>query len=86
MTTERPKIAGDLEVDEVDDGLVVFQERTERVHHLNATAAVVFQLCDGRRDRAEIAAIVGDLFGLDHEPAGEVQSCIDRLAQEGLVG
>ena len=85
MTTERPTTAEDLEVNEVEDGLIVYQESTERVHHLNPTASIVFQLCDGGHDAAAIAAIVGELFGLEDAPAGAVESCISRFVQEGLV-
>jgi coenzyme PQQ synthesis protein D (PqqD) len=85
MTYERPRIAQGLELNEVEDGLIVYQESTERLHHLNPTAAIVFQLCDGSRDAAEIAIDVAELFGLEHPPTGVVDSCIARFAQERLV-
>jgi hypothetical protein len=85
MTTERPRTAEDLEFNEVADGLIVFQEATERVHHLNRTAAIVFELCDGNHDAAAIATIVGRLYGLEAAPADAVESCIARFVQEGLV-
>lgn len=85
MTAEQPRRAPRLELDEVDDGLIVYQESTERLHHLNPTAAIVFQLCDGSHDAASIAEIVGELFGLDRPPADAVDACISRFLQEGLV-
>jgi Coenzyme PQQ synthesis protein D (PqqD) len=85
MTNERPRTAQGLEFNEVEDGLIVYQESTERVHHLNPTAAIVFQLCDGSRDATEIASIVAELFGLEHPPADAVESCIARFVQERLV-
>jgi hypothetical protein len=85
MTSERPQIAEGLEINEVDDGLIVYQESIERVHHLNPTASVVFQLCDGSRDAAAIAATVGELFGLADVPDEEVQSCLSRFVREGLI-
>jgi len=85
MSFDRPRIATDLEINEVEDGLIVYQEALERVHHLNPTASVVFQLCDGSRDAATIATIVGKLFELEDEPHGEVASCLSRFIQEGLV-
>jgi len=85
MTSERPQIAEGLEINEVDDGLIVYQESIERVHHLNPTASVVFQLCDGSRDAGAIAATVGELFGLEDVPDEEVQSCLSRFVREGLV-
>ena len=85
MTNERPRTAQGLEFNEVEDGLIVYQESTERVHHLNPTAAIVFQLCDGSRDATEIASVVAELFGLEHPPADVVESCIARFVQERLV-
>jgi hypothetical protein len=85
MTSECPQIAEGLEITEVDDGLIVYQESIERVHHLNPTASVVLQLCDGSRVAAEIAATVGELFGLEDAPDQEVESCLSRFAREGLV-
>ncbi len=85
MTNERPRTAQGLEFNELEDGLIVYQESTERVHHLNATAAVVLQLCDGTRDATEIASVVGELFGLEHPPADAVESCLARFVQERLV-
>jgi Coenzyme PQQ synthesis protein D (PqqD) len=85
MTIERPQIAEGLEIEEVDDGLIVYQESVERVHHLNPTASVVFQLCDGSRDAASIATAVGTLFGLEDPPRDEVDSCLSRFLREGLL-
>lgn len=85
MTTDRPRIANDLEINEVEDGLIVYQESVDRVHHLNPTASVVLQLCDGDHDAGTIATMVGELYGLDHAPVEEVQSCLSRFVQEGLV-
>ena len=43
---------------EVDDGFVVFDASTDRVHYLNPTATVVFSLCDGTRTTEEVAELV----------------------------
>jgi hypothetical protein len=85
MSSERPQMAEGLEINEVDDGLILYQESIERVHHLNPTASVVFQLCDGSRDAVAIAAAVGKLFGLEDVPHEEVESCLSRFVREGLV-
>jgi hypothetical protein len=74
-----------LEVHESADGLIVFQEIDDRVHHLNATASIIFELCDGTHDVAGIAAQVRDAFTLDHLPIGETTECLKMLIREGLV-
>jgi hypothetical protein len=41
-----------LDVDEVSDGYVIYQTGSDRVHYLNKTAAIVFELCDGAASAA----------------------------------
>lgn len=85
MTPAAPKAAGDLEIHETEDGLIVYQESTSRVHHLNQTAAVILELCDGVRDVAEISRTLAELFGLAESPVAETSACIGELVREGLV-
>src|SRR4051812_18637078 len=42
MSDAHPKHAANLEVNEADDGLVVYDPAAGMVHHLNASAAVIF--------------------------------------------
>ena len=74
-----------LDVNEVPDGYVVYQLLTDRVHYLNKTAAIIFELCDGERDAGDIAACVGQMFKLENTADGEVEACIQSLLKEGLV-
>ena len=85
MTEARPTIDDDLDVNETDDGLIIYVPATDRVHHLNPAAAVVLQLCDGSRTRAEIADGVREVFSLETSPASETEECLERLSREGLV-
>jgi hypothetical protein len=74
-----------LDINELDDGLIIFSESTDTVHHLNHTAAVVLQLCDGSRDTAEIAEVVAATFGLAEAPTADVADCVRDLSAKGLV-
>jgi PqqD family protein of HPr-rel-A system len=80
-----PVRAESLDVNEVEDGVIVYDESTDRVHHLNNTAAVVLELCDGSLDADGIATKVAEAFGLPDPPREEVRTCLDRLVAEGLV-
>lgn len=82
---QNPQTAEGLDVSETEDGLVVYHDATDTVHHLNRTAAVVFGLCDGTRDADAIAAEVGTLFALDEPPLEEIASCLDELSETGLI-
>ena len=83
--TVRPCAVDGLEVTEADDGLVVYVEATETIHHLNRTAAIVFGLCDGARDAPAIADELGLLFSLDAPPLAETVECLAELERLGLI-
>lgn len=74
-----------LDVTEVDDGLVVFEPTSRRVHHLNVTATLVFELCTGANDAAAIAQVVQTAFGLPDVPREEVDTVLASLQAESLL-
>jgi hypothetical protein len=82
----RPTKLEGVEISEVADGLVVYQDAPERVHYLNHTAAVVYELCNGAHTEEEIAQLLRDAYGLDEPPVEEVRSCLEVLRREGVVG
>jgi hypothetical protein len=77
--------AADLEVYEAEDGLLVFHPATDRVHHLNATASVVFELCNGATQRAELPGLVARLFSLEGPPREVVESVLQELVGHGVL-
>jgi PqqD family protein of HPr-rel-A system len=74
-----------LDVNEVPDGYVVYQPVQDRVHYLNATAAVIFEYCDGLQSADEIVAQVATAFELPETRQDEIRACLDNLVKEGLV-
>ena len=74
-----------LDVNEVPDGYVIYQIEADRVHYLNKTAAIVFELCDGARGPEDIVARVGKIFEVEGTADGEIEACIQSLLKEGLV-
>jgi hypothetical protein len=85
MDTPNPIRSKDLEVDEAEDGLVVFDPHEDMVHHLNPTAAVIFDLCDGSRAPDAIAALLGELYELDGPALRDAQTGLHELARRGLI-
>jgi hypothetical protein len=81
----RPSKQPALEVSEVADGLVVYQADPERVHYLNHTAAIVFELCTGDNTETEIVDLIAGAFSLDAPPSREVAACLAHLRHEGIV-
>jgi hypothetical protein len=84
-TTARPVQADGLEVNEVEDGLVLYQAGPKLVHYLNNTAAFVFELCSGERTVDEIAAFVARSFDMEGLPIAAVVSCVDELREKGVL-
>jgi len=82
----RPRVRQDLAVVELDGEAVIYDEDSGDLHHLNPTATLVYGLCDGSATVAELAADIGEVFGL---PAGEVErqvrSLLRELRSQGLL-
>ncbi len=83
--TDRPNKAAGLEINPVTDGYVVYQAEFDRVHYLNQAAAIVFELCNGRNDVADLVRMVGEAWDLTSPPTEEVVECVDALRQSGLI-
>ena len=83
--SHNPAMAPDLEINTVADGYIVYQPDRERVHYLNKTASLVFELCNGRNPETEIPRFVQLAFGLSEPPVNEVAECLEGLRREGLI-
>jgi hypothetical protein len=84
--TEVISQAGNLEINEVPDGYIIYQSARDRVHYLNKTAAVVFEFCHGQFDADTIVQRVAQAFELtDAARNGEIADCLGSLMKEGLV-
>jgi hypothetical protein len=64
-STFAPKVGTDVCDVEIDGEVVVFCERTRRIHLLNATAGAVWRLFDGTVTLAELASEMASEFGED---------------------
>lgn len=83
--SDLPSTVEGLDVNQVEDGLVVYDASRDRIHYLNATAAAVFTLCDGTRSRQGIVEAVAIVFGPNAVAPSEVDACITQLEGEGVV-
>jgi hypothetical protein len=77
--------AAGLEIYETDDGFVLFHPATDRVHHLNPTASVVFELCNGLTETAELPRLVAELFSLAGPPREAVETVLQELVTQGVL-
>ena len=74
-----------MQVHETDDGLIVFDPETDRVHHLNFTAGALYTLCSRGSRRDELAERFARLFELDETSASDVDDCLEQLVKDGLL-
>lgn len=73
------------EVTSTADGVVIYQVAREKIHQLNATAAIVYRLCGERASVENIIENLQNAFALQEPPRVEVHRCIERLLAEGLI-
>jgi hypothetical protein len=83
--TDKPDQAAGLEINPVTDGYIIYQAERDRVHYLNQTAALVFELCNGRNEFNDLVRMVQQAWQLASPPIEEVTECLGALRQEGLV-
>jgi glycosyltransferase involved in cell wall biosynthesis len=77
--------AKDLEIKEVSDGYIVYQRSLDRVHYLNKTAAIVFEVCDSEHTVDGVVALVARIFDLDPSTHSEIRTCLEKMLDEGLL-
>ncbi len=85
MTNEFPKISEGIDINEVEDGYVIYQNEKDKVHYLNKTAVLVLESCTGKNSVADIGTIVKDAYSLPEVPGKEVRDCLKSLSEEGLI-
>ncbi len=51
-----------VEIEELDDGCILYDTEKDEVHSLNSTAASIWICCDGKHSVKEIADVVEKCF------------------------
>lgn len=70
---------------EIEDGCVLYDPRTEKVHSLNVTAGFIWCLIDGERSLGDIAGEISSASGEGGETVlRDVISAADEFARQGL--
>ena len=75
-----------LEFVEIDGEVVIYDETDDSLHHLNPTASIIWQSCDGTVTVGEMAAEFAEAAGLPREQIEQdVKTAIRQLADAGLM-
>lgn len=81
-----PERRTDLEVREVEGSLLVLDRRNGRIHQFNASAALIWQHCDGRLSVKEIVERVSVTYDVPVDMvSGDVNTAIDEFMGLGLL-
>ena len=82
---DHPRARRDLELEEAADGYVVFDEKADRVHYLNHTAALVLELCTGANSAGDIVGLLQRAYDLPEPPEAETRACLEQLREQSLL-
>lgn len=82
----RPRKSADVLELDMGDGLILYNHDGDLVHHLNPSAGVVWQICDGNASVADLATDIAAAYELDIEATqDEVAAVIAEFDALGLV-
>jgi PqqD family protein of HPr-rel-A system len=85
MAASKPKVRDDLTVVELDGEAVVYDEAGNRLHHLNPTATIIFNLCDGQSTVRELAEDISTAFEVDsREVEQQIRTMLREFRQQGF--
>jgi hypothetical protein len=86
LRNARPKRAEGVTLRRAHDEIMLYDSAADRLHYVNATAAAIWELCDGETDRSEMVAAICLLTGMVPEIVREdVDGVLTKFADAGLV-
>lgn len=74
-----------LEVNRMPDGYVVYHAEQDKVHYLNPSASMIFELCAEPTTVAAITAYLQETYALSAPPTGDVHACLEELTAQGII-
>jgi hypothetical protein len=77
--------ASNLDIHEVPDGYIVYDNARDRVHYLNNTAAIIFEFSGNKLEPDDVVRRVAKAFDLGPSAHAEIRAALDLLLKEGLV-
>jgi hypothetical protein len=82
----RPRKSADVLELDMGDGLILYNHDGDLVHHLNPSAGIIWQICDGNATVADLAADIAAEYRLDVETTQrEIAAVIAEFDALGLV-
>lgn len=82
----RPRVREDLAVVVLDGEAVLYEEESGNLHHLNPTATIVLELCDGSSTVKQMSSEISEAFGVAaDEVERQVRALLRQFRRSGLL-
>lgn len=82
----QPRPVAGYDIEEMDGEVVIYHPATEAIYYCNATAALIFRLCDGTRDLGTIVKLLQDAYpDAASQIERDVHTTIDELSRHGAL-
>jgi hypothetical protein len=78
----RPRRRDGYALESFGDEIVIYHPASEAIFHCNATAALIWQLCDGQRSFGEIVDLLRDAYP---EAAAQLQQDVSATLSQLLT-
>jgi pyrroloquinoline quinone biosynthesis protein D len=86
MDEQRPRQGEEIFFRQIEDEGILYQPQENRVHSLNRTALLIWELCDGEHTVEDIAEKVRTVFRVSRKRALEdVEATLKQLKELGLL-
>jgi coenzyme PQQ biosynthesis protein PqqD len=82
---ERPHRRDGFLLQELDDEILLYHPEQTRAVYMNATATLIWGLCDGATSVAEIIGLLEQSFPDAVDIAADVRATLQRFAQHGAI-
>jgi PqqD family protein of HPr-rel-A system len=84
----RPQLRSDVEIRELDEReTLLYDPRSDAIHVLNSTAALIATLSDGQHTPEEMAAAIREQFEVDEDVdvLADVRTTLANFREQGLI-
>ena len=81
-----PRKRSDLLELDMGDGIILYDDASKLVHHLNPSASIIWQLFEGEANASTLATETSEELGVDLDQArADIAALITELEALGLV-
>jgi hypothetical protein len=84
--TAKPAPVPGFDLEQLGEEVVIYHPLSEAIFYCNATAALVFRLCDGQRSILDIVRLLSEAYPEARaQLSGDVHQTLERLMAHGAI-